>query len=111
VEKIMKGMCKKCDKRNECVKLCQKAEAYVNQDYLPQNEYIPKVGLKGAMINETPWESINLDNPSILKLTIIRLWKDGKSIRQILQYVPCHKTYIHEVIVKYRKVSGKLRNK
>jgi len=90
-------LCKECNKRDRCVKLCKAAERYVNQDYIPFSELYLDVDAD-YFPDSTVWNLVDLENSNRLKTAIRRLSKDGKSTREIAYYVPCVQSYVVKVL-------------
>ncbi len=47
----VKDLCSSCEKREYCTELCKEAEEYVNQDYVPQREYVSPSAFNGGLCN------------------------------------------------------------
>jgi len=92
--------CKDCDKKEECVKLCKKAERYVNQD---------EVCLEESLVVSVDSFSEPIDycvrDSMYDKKMIIRLFKDGRSVKDIMYHVPFCQRYIYKVIKRYKEES------
>ena len=99
----MRGLCNKCEKRDTCIALCKKAEAYVNKDSVVQKELLPSKPLSDKMANDICWEYINFDNSKVLINVILDLHKSGMANRKIMYHVPCSRQYIIYVIKHYVK--------
>jgi len=100
----MKGMCAKCKKRNSCKKLCKKAEDYVNNGWVRQQEYIGAFPADNNVTEVSTWDYINLENSTILKNVILKLYfNDGKTVMDMYRMLPCSWQYISEVIKKYKE--------
>jgi len=100
----MKGMCGKCKKRKTCKKLCKKAEVYVSQDHVSQQEYIGCFPADDNITEIAGWDDVNLENPTILKGIILKLYfEDKRTVMDISKMVPCVHSYISKVIGEYSK--------
>ena len=88
--------CKDCDKKEECVKLCKKAERYVNQD----NVMLGEILLRSTDIFS---ESMDYGLNRYTKKSIINLHNDGKSVKDIAYQLPFSKRWIQMVIQNYKE--------
>lgn len=102
----MLGFCSKCEKRDTCKKLCEKAEKYVNQDWYDFGtlDYVNIRDAENMNISEYetgPWDS-NIDNYTSdgLKYIIIKLREDGLSFREIAYHLPCTRQYVSKICNK-----------
>jgi DNA-directed RNA polymerase specialized sigma24 family protein len=64
-------LCQDCDKKPTCTKLCEQAQQYVNQDYVPRTECLP--GDAFAFTNHTKATALVLTAEHIEILSHIRL--------------------------------------
>lgn len=96
----MNVLCKTCNKKDKCVKLCKKAEKYVNKDYVPFSELYLDIDVDTIALEyeDSVWNLVDLENSNRLKTAIRGLRKDGKSTREIAYYVPCVQSYIVKVL-------------
>lgn len=106
-------LCKKCKLRSTCTELCNEAEKYVNQDYVPQTEYLP--GYRESSIenytslDDNIWNRVNISKRK-LKPIILKLSEDGKSTRDIACLLPCSDSYIRRIRRLYTKLKQSKRN-
>ena len=103
----MRGMCNTCEKILVCKKLCPEAEKYANQDYVPVGVELTGIRIENHDSNDAFGHdkniSVNFENPTILKIVIVKLYLDGKPTRKIAEYVPCSRRYVREIIDYYNK--------
>ncbi len=89
--------CETCDKRKTCVKLCDEAEAYANQDYVSQKELIPR---KPVFKKMAPFPTTKSQKELILKLFFAQNYKQA----QIAEMLDISQQYVSKIVVKYRKI-------
>jgi len=106
----MKNYCKKCGKRDTCIKLCKEAEEYVNQDYIEREEQLANFNIENLeeKIDPDDFDPFDDDLSSRIlksrhKYTVILLHQDGKSADEISYYVPYSLSQIYRIIQKYKK--------
>lgn len=92
------GDCSVCEKRNTCQELCEEAEVYVGQDYVPQKE----ITISNDFLDSK--EQLNMPEcniPTSHKLVqkILELHRDGMSQKQITYHLPCSKQYVSRVLL------------
>jgi len=100
-------LCETCEKREYCTELCPEAEAYVNQDHVPQKHLIPSKPIKLSMEDwyeqNTTWDySGDKYTSSELKELIIKLHKDGLNQLEIAYHLPCSQQYIQQITSKIK---------
>jgi len=88
--------CETCDKRGKCEKLCKKVEKIVNQD----NVMLKEVLLDSIDIFS---ESVSYGLEKYTKKSVINLYKDGKSAKDIAYHVPFDKSYIYKIIKRFKR--------
>ena len=106
-------LCETCEKREYCTELCPEAEAYVNQDHVPQKHLIPskpiKLSTEDWYEQNTVWDySVRLSpyyqkRSDQLKNLIIGLYLDGKNTLEISYHLPCNFSYAARIIREYKK--------
>ena len=97
-------LCKTCDKRDACGKLCEDAKSYVNQDYVPITKQTPNIGDSIYDFNdeESAWDySKDKYTSSELIDIIIKLHQNGLTPSEILYHLPCNKTYVYRIIQEF----------
>ncbi|MBU0963282.1 MAG: helix-turn-helix domain containing protein [Nanoarchaeota archaeon] len=107
----MKNYCKKCGKRDTCIKLCKEAEEYVNQDFITVDEGLIYRDIENKEKEyEIEFEYCGFDkeyelkrNKALYRTAVINLYKDGKSTREIAYHVPYSQSQIVRIIQKYKK--------
>jgi len=82
-----------CEKRNECTKLCSEAEAYVNQDNIPQRELSVGFPIHGRLSREGMSKE-----EVIIKLYFLRRMTEA----QIAETMGCTQQYISKIVLKYK---------
>ena len=97
-------LCQECPKKPGCKELCPEAVAYVNQDYVPPDEYVlsPEFidrnftgeDLKVGDFQKGTYSSAELKN----LIRVLRI--EGKSTREIAYHLQCSQQYIHRVTTK-----------
>ena len=102
--KDYKDICRKCEKRNSCTKICNKIEPYVNQDYKPLGEgHLLRNDIDEYYIQEQ-WKDIILEfKGEALKKVILELHEDGLNELEIAYHLSCSQPYIHNIISNYNK--------
>ena len=112
--KNLKGMCSKCPKYKECKELCQEAEEYVSQDHIPIMEGLVDINIENRE-EEIEYGFADIDNDmsdrfskSRYRWAIIKMYEDGKSVKDIMYHVPYSRSQIYEIIDKYKKKSDNL---
>ena len=100
-------LCKTCDKRDGCVKLCEDAEAYVSQDHVSQRHLIPskpiELSTEDWYEQNTEWDYSKDDYTSNeLKELIIKLHQDGLNQLEIAYHLPCSQQYIQQITSKIK---------
>lgn len=82
----MRTICEACEKRSWCVELCDEAEEYVNQDYVPQHEN-SEIYLDKILYNSVDAEEIEIpDDLTPTERKVFTLLSVGVS-RKIIAYV------------------------
>lgn len=112
----MKGMCKKCKKRDTCKTLCKKAKDYVNQDQVPIMEGLVNINIENREKDIDydlcdPFDE-NLSSRIIKSrytYAVIFLWKDGKSTSEIAYHVPISISQIQRIIKSFKENPAKFR--
>lgn len=99
-------LCSTCDKRNSCEKLCKEAEKYVNQDYVPQTEFIINSKsiqpIENLYDNDAIWNRVNIEKRKLKRL-IMQMLDDGKSTSEISYHLPCSTSYVRRIKRKWEK--------
>ncbi len=91
-------MCTKCEKRRNCTKLCEEAEAYVNQDYVPRTEEYTK-RTEGDLVD------FGVSTPN--KILVYQMYFiDGKSTDEIAYHVNISKKQIYLIIQRLKEVDS-----
>lgn len=104
----MLGFCAKCEKRDTCKRLCEKAEKYVNQDWYDFGtlDYVNIRDAENMNISEYeigPWDFNRDDYTSDgLKYIILKMLDDGLTQAEIAYHVPCTLPYINKISKKYK---------
>jgi len=109
----MRGMCNTCEKILVCKKLCPEAEKYANQDYVPVGVELTGIRIENHDSNDAFGHdkniSVNFENPTILKIVIVKLHLDGKKLKEIAELVPSNFQYASKIIREYKKSSTNLK--
>jgi len=87
-------LCSKCKMRDSCTKLCKEAEEYVNMDNRSQYEL--------TLPSMDSFSDSSIDECICDKEIVIQLYKDGKSVSEILYHVPFSFGYVYKIIRRYR---------
>jgi len=91
----------------------EEREWYINQDYVPRDKRIHLIGAYWAK-DKDQWGNVpNFDKvtSSQRKFLIIKLWQDGKSIRDISIHAECSRQYVSKVINEYKLLESKFWEK
>ncbi len=107
-------LCQDCPEKPTCTELCPEAEEYVSQDHVSLHKQSPTIGNDTELFNDEDvvWDYQKDGYDSIeLKILIIQLSLEGKSIREIAYHLPCSHVYIHKVLTKFKTNPLKLLNK
>ena len=92
--------CTECPKYASCTSLCPEAEAYVNQDYVPQHEKYQngREAIKYWPMREIDDKPRTREQSRKLKVLIIQMHRDGKTATEISQLLPISQSYASRVI-------------
>ena len=94
-------MCLKCSERERCTTLCPEAEAYVNQDHVPQREInFSSIELDIETVADTNMWDYELpdDGLTYRQRRIYGLHKAGLSSRKIADILQVDDSYIRRTI-------------
>ena len=97
-------LCQECPKKTDCKELCPEAVAYVNQDYVPPDEYVlsPEFidrNFTGEDLKVGDFQKGTYSSAELKKLICV-LRIEGKSTREIAHYLPCSHVYVYQVLSK-----------
>lgn len=88
------SLCSKCKHRDSCTSLCSRAEAYVDKYSRGQHEL--------TLPSMDSFSDGCIDSVICNKDIVIQLYKDGKSVSEILYHVPFSFGYVYKIIRRYR---------
>ena len=90
-------LCETCEKREYCSELCPEAEAYVNQDYVPQKHLIPlrPITFTHPFPNTTS---------SPIRLILIDYFINRKTQLEIANTLKISQQYVSKVIIKHKDI-------
>ena len=100
------GYCKTCKKYNSCTKICSKVEKDLKRLRGTQKEFIPQfksMNYSHHTEEELKLPELKVRNSYHLKLLIVELYKEGKSMREIAYHLPCTFQYASQVIIQYKE--------
>ena len=94
--------CTECPKYASCKKLCPEAEAYVNQDYVPQHEKYQngRQATKYWPMREIEDKPRTREQSRKLKILIYQMLRDGKTPTEISHLLPITKQYVSKLSTK-----------
>lgn len=103
----MNKLCKNCELRNSCKKLCDEAEKYVKQDYVGKNhiEYVPAEAMKDIPDQEWP---TGLSTPEVI---IQYFFKERMTQAEIAKKLKISRQCVSRNIKKYRDEIKKIMRK
>jgi predicted DNA-binding protein (UPF0251 family) len=99
-------LCNECLKKPLCLKLCLKAEKYVNQDYVPLTEVIYKeksIDQQFPIGNPFPDLSTRTSEENI----IIMFFRGGIKQSDIAENINVSRQFVHKIVKKYRLIIRK----
>lgn len=95
-------LCQECDKREGCVRLCSKAEAYVNQDYTAQAHLLPATPISEPAPYPNKIVSVTRD-----EIILRMFFFERKTHQQIADKIDISRPAVTQRIGKYKRLIAK----
>ena len=98
-----KDLCEHCAERSVCQQLCDKAEDYVNQDYVYLREItFTDVKMDVNTVADYELGDLQTDGLTVRQRTIFKLHEDGLSSRQIGRKLSLDDSFVRRTLRQIR---------
>ena len=114
-------LCQDCPKKETCTELCEEAEAYVNQDYIPpedcqfcpNRDYCSVDFMEGGLCPMKGFYDSDLINPEEIEENITKsneeiiielFFIERKRVTQIARMISVSQPYVTKVVKKYKEI-------
>lgn len=104
-------LCNKCDKRNNCIELCESAEEFVNTDYISRREQLASdLNIFIDDIEIEPITTIELLNTKDWVVLLKRVKNLTKKQKRVVYLYYWKGLYQHKIAKKYNTTQSNICN-
>jgi hypothetical protein len=96
-------LCLTCKNRQKCTKLCEEAEAYVNQDHVKMRDFPCEVEKMSNTESGTVWDMMSERRESKTEIAVRVIFTSLPPQRQLAEISGVDQAHISRLIQKMRK--------